>query len=120
MAQRFLFGLGGGGAGSVVQGTRGDRDPENFIMVMLTGVSSVGSTSQAKTLAITTIDVTELDLGSWVGIKWTKNLERKYGIGTGNGGATIRDLYDRETVDWYTVTTDSLADFLFFEYSDTE
>ena len=128
MAQRFLFGLGGSGGGASFQGSQGAmvegefiiRDPENFIVVTLTGVGSINSTSSAKALAIQTVDPAEQELGSWYGIKWTLNTQRSYGIGTGNGGATIRDLYDRERVEWYTVTTDALADFLTFMYTDNE
>jgi hypothetical protein len=125
MAQKFLFGLGGGGGNVLYGSSNGSVNLEESSMILLDGVSGANSVANAKALAVSVLGgaseiAANYDIGWWIGVKWTENLERSYRVGTGNGGATIRDRYDRDRIDWYQVSSNAIEDFLSFQFSETQ
>lgn len=105
---------GGSGSG-IIPSPGGGYSGQDVISFDVSSINSVNSTSAAKSQVNSVVDFTNYDEGIWVGIRWNKSNQRKYSVGTGNGGATIKDVYTRVYTDWYEL---SAAKALIFKKTD--
>jgi hypothetical protein len=112
----FKFGLTSTSGSQVLSLGGAPTTSDNFTVFDLTTINTVNDQATAKAVLLSTVDVTQYELGFYIGIRWQEATSRSYQVGTGNGGATINDKYTLLYTTWYTVI--STGDNLQFEYED--